>query len=199
MERFKTLEYHNIQNKEQLYPHVPTLIACITSAFGHEMPAEEVEGALTGEYFALSILTETDAAAGYIKLRTLRSEEFDEFGYSQDSIGYSLGAITVMKPFQGQGISKHLNQIAASYVIDEKSQLYVTRTQNPRVEKGIVSALNMNIETGRISGYKLDRICMPNFYGRRLTQAPLQTDNTPFSELNVDKGDCFRLIFHLQY
>lgn len=198
MERIRTIELRNIESKEQLGGYSGQIVTCITNAFGHEMPEDEVEKALHGEHIALAITRDTEEVVGFTKLRSLSSEESVEFGHKPESVGYSLGAATVSKPFQGLGIYRHLNKVSVLYAVEKHAELLVTRTQNPRVEGGLISVMD-ELAGQNILTYRLERFHQPGFYGRRLTKDPLVTAGTPFSELNIDAGDCFRIIFHLDY
>ena len=68
------------------------------------------------------------------------------------------------------------------------SDLY-TRTQNPKVERGITSALERMQEQNRIRKFTLGRYVVRAVYDGMLTDERPQTKTISYDNLDYDRGD----------
>lgn len=196
---FETL--HNISSPDDLGVLAAAITTCITSSFGQEMPQDEVSSALSGDLIVLA-KNDDESVIGFVSLHRKTVGNFEHPGleeYSKDTMLFYLGSGVIDEDYQGHGIYRELNRKRLSQVVVEKSPLLTTTTQNPKVEKGITAVLNEFAEEGLIKSFSITRTILPNFYGRRLTKNSLTTVGSPFEELNIEAGDCFSLIFQLNY
>lgn len=113
-------------------------------------------------------------------------------------------ATAMIEPsYQGQGIYGKLNQRRFDVALGYQPELIFTRTQNPRVERGMRSALDKKIEEGSIAGWKLTRIKKEKAYGQLLTPELVTVENREtqhaFDQLNSYQGDAYLLIFEIFY
>lgn len=202
IEKFTYETYRNITERVQLGLLADEMITCITNAFGQEMPESEINHALRGTFIIVA-RTQNEAVVGFSTLHRRSVKEFEEHhqpqmvGYDSETVGFSLGAGVVDKQYQHHGIYRELNRYRLRQVIEEKSPFICTTTQNPRVEKGITAVLEEFSQSGLITAYTINRLFLPGFFKRRLTNYPIKTDNTSFSRLNIEAGDAFSLLFKL--
>lgn len=192
--------FREIESSEQLGILTFQIISCITKAFGHPMPEDEVESALKGSL--IIIAKNADTVIGYASLHKETVEHHNHGEFDNIPIGsnyFSLEAGVVDLAFQGQGIYKQLNSERIKEVIVQKAPLLTTHTQNPKVEKGIVSILEELVLDNLLKSFEVRRIKLSGFYGRRLTSYPLVIPSGPFEELDIDAGDAYFLQFYLQY
>jgi hypothetical protein len=193
--------FENVTSPEELGLVGQAIVACITEAFGHEMPATEVAGAMKGRRVIVA-MESGQKVIGFSSLHATdwsRPTRYNLSQYTPSTTGFSFGAGTVSQEHQGKGIYAELNNLRAELVIAEKARFLTTTTQNPAVEKGIKSCLERFIEQGQLVGYRLEKTKIPGFYGRRLTNYELNTQGTEFAELDIEAGDAFALVFHLSY
>jgi len=197
--KFEVLK--NVTGRSQLGTLSHAIVACITESFGHEMPEDEVDDALKGELIVVAKTSE-DQVIGFATLERHSVEDFQRGqleGYTPETLRFSLGAGTVDQHYQGQGVYRELNRQRLGYAVENKAPLISTTTQNPRVENGVSRVLDEFVQSGKLKGYRVERVLLPEFYGRRLTKYSLDTKETPFASLDIDAGDAFSLVFHLEY
>ena len=192
--------YENVVNKSQLGLVAEGIITCITNSFGHVMPEEEVTSAINGPLVTVAEI-ETRNIVGFSSIHEISSENLKnpELKSLTELQGkaFSFGAGTVDRSYQGRGIYRELNRIRLRFIIEHGGKFLETTTQNPRVERGVIAVFEEFISQGLIKGYELYRYKIPGFYGRRLTQYPIETKNTPFEDLDIEAGDCFELVFKI--
>lgn len=115
--------------------------------------------------------------------------------------GVYLAAGAVAKESQGEGIYQAmvLQRIYAG--LDKGVNLVYTRTQNPRVEQSIISAMRILKLSKDIKDCTLERVKLPGFYGAMLTgEKPATNDKKlqkVYAELNMRAGDAYVLLFRL--
>lgn len=199
MERSRVLSFRDIRDKYQLGYFAPKMVACITSAFGQRMPERGVDSALKGDLVVSVVSRETNNVIGFSSLQRKTSGELKLVGYPENLRGFYFGASVIAEPFQGQGIYLVLNWTKIHLGLEEGIDFIAMHTQNPKVENGVSRALDMFVSSGNLKGYTLDRIYNPGFFGRQLTKDTLEVrEGSCYSELNMDFGDCFNLIYLLQ-
>ncbi|PIN74782.1 hypothetical protein COV18_06195 [Candidatus Woesearchaeota archaeon CG10_big_fil_rev_8_21_14_0_10_37_12] len=101
------------------------------------------------------------------------------------------------------GVYREFNDQRIRFGIREGLDRFVTYTQNPRVERGLVNAF----DEFNVGGFKTDlrRELVPGRYGRMLTESkPFSGDkeiDALYNQLDYDAGDSFKLTFnrHLLY
>ncbi len=139
-------------------------------------------------------------------IRTSPRELFQDPTFP-DLQGYYFAAAAVASDMQGEGLYSEMNRKRVADVIGngyEFTPLVFTRTQNPLVEAGISSALKEFKGKGRYMGFTLERRFVPGVYGEMLTgtkppRSPEKHVQQAYDGLDVEKGDAFVLIFHLEH
>ena len=120
--------------------------------------------------------------------------------YEKNACYFSSSAI--MKTEQGNGLYHMFNRLRIRDGLGNGFNTFTVTTQNPKVEKGIASAMNSFLEEGVIDGYSVQRDSIRGYYGRMLTtEVPRSSDeciNRPFSYLNYERGDAFYLSFSVR-
>lgn len=199
-ERIRYETFANIADKSELGSLATGVISCIAEAFGQVMPEDEVDDAVRGTIVVA--FAQDESVVGFASLNSKPVKDFPHHAlseYDPEMIGYSLGAGTVSKNYQGLGIYREMNRLRLNDIVSAKSAFIATTTQNPRVERGIGRVLEEYIQEGKLSTYEIYRQALKEFYGRKLTGYPIETTNTPFEELNIEAGDAFALLFKLFY
>lgn len=115
--------------------------------------------------------------------------------------GYFAAGV-VAQPHQHHGIYRELNAFRLKEVRDRKLPLVFTRTQNPRVEEGMIRALAEEKKHGvRVVG--MQRILVPGFYGQQLANTRFQARSEKiqrhYDDLDLARGDAYILMFLLEY
>ncbi len=191
----------NVADRSQLGDVSQEIVRCITQSFGQEMPSDEVDDALKGEFIIIA-KTVDNMVVGFATIVRHTAGDFKHrklVEYEPDTLRYSFHAGTVDRNYQGQGVYKELNRQRLGYAVENKAAIISTTTQNPRVEHGITQVLDELVLLGKLKSYTKERILLPALFTRRLTKYQLETKDTPFEDLNLDVGDAFAIVFHLEY
>lgn len=135
------------------------------------------------------LLDDNNSVAGF---SALAIETEDNKGIEHASLVYPcayFAAAAIARTYQGLGLYSSLNDRRLTFA--EKSNLLnvYTRTQNPKVERGITSALERMQEQNRIRGFTLDRHAVRAVYGGMLTAEKPQTKTISYDYLDYDRGD----------
>ncbi|MDE1869304.1 MAG: hypothetical protein KGH60_05075 [Candidatus Micrarchaeota archaeon] len=82
--------------------------------------------------------------------------------------------------------------------MDDGCELVMVRTQNPRVERGLVDALDELKGDGRITDYIMHREVCKGVFGRMLTMMIPESMHKPTNRLyrsllEYKNGDCFEI------
>lgn len=113
--------------------------------------------------------------------------------------GVNLAGAAVTGEGQGNGIYKALTRARIEQGLASGCSLITTRTQNPRVESGIMDVMEELKISGTLFSYSLSRKLVPAVYGRMLTDSvPRSTRediNLIYKSLNYDAGDAYVLEF----
>ena len=122
----------------------------------------------------------------------LAVETADNKGIEHTSLVYPcayFAAAAIAKAYQGLGLYSSLNDRRLTFT--EKSGLLniYTRTQNPKVERGITSALERMQEQNRIRKFTLGRYVVRAVYDGMLTDERPQTKTISYDNLDYDRGD----------
>ncbi len=92
-----------------------------------------------------------------------------------------------------------MNNERVMEAMENRVPLIFTRTQNPRVQAGIEAVLSRLVDSGQINSFRTERIKVPGAYGRMLTKETTYSDSVNFDELDLDAGDAYILLFHIEY
>lgn len=197
-EKLFTLEQY-LPMKKDLPTEVEAAIRlCITSAFGQEMPEDEVVEALEAERVLVARTTRDGEIVGFAAVSRMNKLMVPEgIAVPEGAKALDYGAAAIMQDYHGQGVYGLLNAKRLEYVLQMKGNVISTKTQNPKVEGGISTSLRRAVENKQIKSATLARVKMPGFYGRKLTSYPIDRTGTVFEDLDVESGDAFNLIFSL--
>lgn len=120
--------------------------------------------------------------------------------YENDICYFSSAAI--IKSEQCNGLYQTFNRWRISEGLGNGFSTFTVTTQNPKVERGIASAMNVLLEKGIIEGYSVQREHIRGLYGRMLTaDIPRSSDeriNRLFSHLDYNRGDAFFISFSVR-
>jgi hypothetical protein len=113
-------------------------------------------------------------------------------------------ATAMIEPeYQGRGLYGRLNQRRFEVALEQRPEIIFTRTQNPRVERGMRKALDEKMQAGLIDGWKLTRIKKDKAYGQMLTPERVVVSDpetqAAFDLLVAEAGDAYLLIFEILY
>lgn len=195
------LEFKNITMKEQLGIFVEPIISYITSAFGNEMPEHEVDSAMKASRIFIA-LTPSNKVLAFASLQrhTVGDYIHKTLDYSDETPRLSLGGVSVGRKYQKQGIYSILTQYRLAYVVIENVPVLSATTQNPEIEKGTHKALEFYKNRGLLKEFNLERVLLPGFYKRRLTNFPLpRVAGTPYENLDFTAGDAYSLVINLSH
>lgn len=193
--------YRDIKDKSQLGTLADQIIDCINKAFGHVMPENEINSAVTGSLIVVA-KTKDNPVVGFSTIHRKTGEELSKYGVpglAPDADGFYLGAATLDPDFEKRGIYRELTRQRFAEVLQAKVSLVVTATQNWRVEKGHRAIMDELVQTGQLKSFDLERHLKPGFFGRRLSAKHLPAENTAFDILNQEAGDAFVFQYTLQY
>ncbi len=120
--------------------------------------------------------------------------------YEGNTCYFSSAAI--MKSEQSNGLYHIFNRWRIKEGLGNGFNIFTVTTQNPKVEKGIASAMYAFLEKGTIDGYSVQRDQIRGYYGRMLTtEVPRSSDestNRIFSHLDYNRGDAFYISFSVR-
>lgn len=115
--------------------------------------------------------------------------------------GVYLAAGAVAKESQSQGIYQAMLLQRIYVGLDKGVDLVYTRTQNPRVEQSIISAMKILKLSKDISDCTIERVKLPGFYGEMLTGEKPTTDDPKiqkiYTDLDARAGDAYVLLFRM--
>ena len=120
--------------------------------------------------------------------------------YEKDTCYFSSAAI--LKSEQRNGLYQTFNRWRISEGLGNGFSTFTVTTQNPKVEKGITSAMNAFLEKGIIEGYSVQRDRILGYYGRMITtevpRSSTESVNRMFSYLDYNRGDAFYISFSVK-
>ncbi len=165
---------------------IAKLIDIGVKSFGNGMEDKEVrDHIIYGNDFVTVAYDENGSPIGFAGLRI-------------DDGSLYLSAAVVDINFQGEGVYKEMTKFRIAVGGLDEGKEVRTRTQNPKVEEGILSALKTFAKDRKITVTR-DRI--NGAYGRCLTGERQKTRdedlNKIYEQLDVNRGDAFVLHFKL--
>lgn len=106
-------------------------------------------------------------------------------------------ACAIAKRCQGTGLYDQFNQRRLRLALDNGAQQVYTRTQNPRVEEGIVREFNRAVDEGYMRSFAVGRQALRGFYGAMLTSDIPRANHLSYDDLDYAKGDAYMLQFDI--
>lgn len=208
---YRRHEFRNILSAGQLPPTVVTgIVECIRGAFG-EAPSDTAEHISGDRITVIPHRHDGEArrdlmAPPYLGFSSLvfgsPAEVFGRPDLTQEK-GVYLAATAVVKEMQGTFVGQRLNNFHLNTLVNQRLPVFFTRTQNPRVEGGILRSLEQAKKDGKIASYRIERHLVPGHYGQRLTTEPQRTSvaqtQESYDRIQSDQGDAYLLLFHVEY
>jgi len=171
--------------------YIPGIVRCAQDAFGKTMQEKEVIEHLGG---FLIVAVDNEDVIAFCVSKTGTFNEVLSLSQVSDMPTVHLVGAAVRSDYQGQGVYKNLNVARLGNAISARIPLIYTRTQNPGVEAGLSATLQNMREQGLIKRFFVTRDKEDGVYGRLLTpNKPSIPPNSPYNELNYDRGDAFHL------
>ncbi len=204
-ERFDYRQIEGVRGPDdpQIELLVPAIIEVMRSAFGRpDFSEEDMRNHIGGDVVILAEAQERMGGAmvaavqrlvvGYASLRFGPMRELVGIGGGEE--GAYLAAAVVHSNYQGMGIYGELTKRRVEESLGRGVRTIFTRTQNPRVEKGIRRSLEeMGVD------YGLERVLMPGIYGQQLTaerpRVRSRRIQRAYGGLNYPSGDAYVLVF----
>lgn len=190
MKRFELTEYRNVGSVDDLPPDESVQIAeCITSAFAGGIRADDARAHMSGGQVLVAREVLEDGQVGEVAGFTSTSiiSPYDLFaleGLSRNRAAYFAGA-AIAAQYQGQGLYSQLFSARIRYAFESEVDTIYTRTQNPRVFRGLESGVRGLVEARIIRDYVVgQQICRSAYYGRLMQNMPEE-----FEDLDTDAGD----------
>lgn len=188
MKNHETLVFNQIKNAREIGAYLQGVLACIDSAFEGGVTREDALHHISGDIVTVS--HSNGEVSGFSS--TVFDTPRNTVGLGIDVVGCYLQGATVSKEAQGNGVYKQMNQMRIVEALKRDVPFIYTRTQNPRVEAGIQSALDaMQVK------YSLERVLVPGCYGQMLTKSKPEARGGSFDELDYEAGDAYVLFFIL--
>lgn len=165
------------------------LVRLTREGFGTEMPEAEIRRV---------VLPTTELFFAY---RDSKAVGFTAATHKTNEV--YLAAAAIIPSEQGKGLYNIFNRLRIeSGIITKGFTNITTRTQNPRVEKGITGTLETLKRENEISSYVITHELITGVYGRMLTKdRPLSSNadiNRTYSKLDYEKGDGYFITFTVQ-
>lgn len=190
--------YRNIVIYTQLGDLVNEIVQCIQNSFDMKMPVNEILPEIRGDYIWIW-RNQDNRVVGFCSIIFGTPNDLIDDCVASNKSGCYLSAATITKDAQGNGLYKQMTRTRLEIAIEAGLDLIFTQTQNPRIEEGIMSALNEQIEKGSIHQFTIERVLMKGAYGRMLTEEIPKARFIKYSDLDYQNGDAYILLFHLKY
>lgn len=191
--------FENVTDHTQLDPFiVQGIVRCVPSS-GMRTTDEDTLNHIQGDMVHVYRDSETKEVFAFSSTVFGSPNDLFKSDKISDTDGCYLAGATISKDRQSTGFYKKMNKRRIGVAVERGLDLVFTRTQNPRVQSGIQSVLNGMQEDGKIKGYEVQRILIPEHYGHMLTEEKPVDNKVSFGELDYDKGDAYVLLFLLQY
>jgi hypothetical protein len=191
----------NVKSHEELGSVADDIYECVKSAFNRQdFDKQDTLHHLSGDIFITAHQGEKLVAFSSAVVGSPR-EVLSNTSLPEQT-GLYLAAGVVAQESQSQGIYQAMLLYRLFAGLDKGLSLVYTRTQNPRIEQSIHSALKILDNGNHIPGYTVDRVKLPGFYGGMLTnETPSSTSQhlqKIYAELDMQAGDAYVLLFNLQ-
>lgn len=189
--------YYSVKSAAELGVLAQAIAECVSSAFQGGVTEEDTIQHMSGDIIMVQRNSERVNAFSATVFGS-PNEIFNSDSIS-DQRGAYFAAATVRKEAQGKGLYKAMNNERVMEAVDSGVPLIFTRTQNPRVQAGIEAVLGRFKDSGQITSFYTERIKVPGAYGRMLTKETPYSDSVNFDELDLEAGDAYILLFHIEY
>ncbi len=203
-ERFRYRSIREVEDyySPQIIPLVTAIVEMMKDAFGRsDFPEESIKDHIKGDMVILAEIlgivkgTTVEVVQEVVGYSSLQFGSMRELvGIDRSGKGAYLAAAVVHSNYQGKGVYGELTRRRIEESLRRGVKTIFTRTQNPRVEKGIRGSLEkMGVN------YELERVLVPGVYGQQLTaERPKVRDRRiqrAYDKLNYPSGDAYVLVF----
>ncbi|MCD8507230.1 hypothetical protein LRY65_00245 [Candidatus Woesebacteria bacterium] len=189
--------YYSVQSAEELGILAQSIAECVSSAFQGGVTEKDTREHISGDLIMVNRNAERVNAFSVIIFAS-PNEIFTSNSISNQKGAY-FAAATVRKELQGLGLYKAMNNERILEAMNSHVPLIFTRTQNPRVQAGIEAVLSDYEASGYIASYSTKRMKVSGAYGQMLTKEKPFSDSVTFSDLDLEAGDAYILLFHIKY
>lgn len=195
----RSVLFENVQHHAQIPPEiVHGIIMCVRSAFEGGVTDEDTLHHIQGDVVSVHITTGGEVAA-FSSTVIGSPKDILKLAEAPSEQGCYLAGATVAKEHQSTGLYKKMNQERIDLAVARRLPLVFTRTQNPRVQAGVESVLQSKQAEGVLSGFSLQKIKIPGYYGSMLTKTKPTHHGIEYTDLDYDAGDAYALIYTLVY
>lgn len=193
-------EYNNVETHRQLPPElVQGIEECIDSAFGGSITQEDARQHMSGDQLLLAISGDEKKVQGFSASKLAVAEkEFQDLKLSSKP-GVYLAGTAIALCHQGEGLYDFFNKSRIVFGIEKGAEVVFTRTQNPKVQKGITKTIEQMIREGSISDYALSRIVREGIYGKMLTAKKPTGRGIDFEDIDYERGDAVIITWDLVF
>ncbi|PWU23017.1 hypothetical protein C5B42_04390 [Candidatus Cerribacteria bacterium 'Amazon FNV 2010 28 9'] len=192
-------KYYDIKSAAELGVLAQAIAECVSSAFQGGVTEEDTIRHMSGDIIMVNREHNSDRVNAFSATVFASPNEIFNSETISDQKGAYFAAATVRKEAQGRGLYKAMNVERVLEALDTVVPLIFTRTQNPRVQAGIEAVLEQLVESNKIGSYRTERIKVPGAYGQMLTKEKPYSDSISFDELNLEAGDAYIILFHIDY
>lgn len=199
------IEYFNIASYDQFESNFPgiglKIKDCVDSAFKGRVGFDDTRKHIAGDILIVGTDEHSRVACFSSAVAKSPNESLSRTDLT-DEIGWYMAAAAVRQEAQSSGLYKEMTrrrvELWLNGIENRKLTLLYTRTQNPRVEEGIVGELEDRITTGQIKGFSLERRPVPCSYGQMLTAEIPIGRCVVYDTLDYSRGDAHVLLFRIE-
>lgn len=200
-EKFQFLELSSVTDLSAYGIYLLSLINLFSEAFANTVDVSLTLDSITGDSVSYVIDKTTDKVVGFISI--LYTSEKKALGTGTPKKGYYLQAAAVAKEVWGNGLFKKMMEKRIDEAIALGVKIVFLETQNPKIEKAILSTLEKKKKEAKIKGFYLRRKKQKKYYEKMLSESEPVLDKSDtgkaFSRLNFKVGDAYILTFRLRY
>ena len=195
--------YHQVINSGQLpADEVAQIALCIESSFGGTITREDAHNHMAGELVFVAHTADESGAttpevAGFTSVEMVSpADEFQDATLSGE-VGAYFAAAAIASAHQSRGLYRQFVDERFRFALEHDAGFIYTRTQNPRVLRGITTRLEHAIVDGEISRYALEVQLAHKAYKTMLTATKPDVRGTIFERLDYDASDAYLLTWFL--
>lgn len=197
---FEQILFKNVKEAHDVGIYLNGILNCIDSAFEGGVTREDSLNHISGDIVTV-LLDEEKNVRGFSS--TVFGSPRQILGIGSRKPGCYLQGATVSKEIWGSGAYKQMNELRIQQAILQHLPLVFTRTQNPRVERGVLAVLDKFKQKKLIKRYQLKRTLVRGCYGTMLTKDKPKLDKSDtgkaFGKLDFEAGDAYVLEFRIRY
>lgn len=197
-------KHHDVHHSGELPDaDVKQIAICIESSFGGTITREDAHHHMSGDQVLVAspvtgsgLIAPEVAGFTSVSMRA-PSEEFGDDSLSSQ-VGAYFAAAAIAREHQSKGLYQQFVDDRFAYAMANDAEFIYTRTQNPRVLRGVTTRLEHAIVDGEIKRYALEIKLAHCAYEHMLTATKPHVRGTIFEKLDYDASDAFLLTWFLE-